>query len=39
LEGLTLAEVARRMQRTDDSVEKLWARGLIQLRRILGGES
>ena len=39
LEGLTLSEVARRMQRTDDSVEKLWARGLIQLRRILGGES
>ena len=39
LEGLTLSEVARRMERTDDSVEKLWARGLIQLRRILGGES
>jgi RNA polymerase sigma-70 factor (ECF subfamily) len=37
LEGLSLSQVARRMGRTPDSVEKLWARALIQLRRLLGG--
>ncbi len=37
LEGLTLAEAARRMGRSEDSVEKLWARALLQLRRSLGG--
>ena len=36
LEGLTFPEVARRLGRTVDSVEKLWARGLAQLRRSLG---
>jgi RNA polymerase sigma-70 factor (ECF subfamily) len=35
LEGLCLAEVARRMGRSPDSVEKLWARALIQLRKLL----
>jgi RNA polymerase sigma-70 factor (ECF subfamily) len=39
LEGLSLREVAERMGRTEDSVEKLWARALIQLRRLLGGVS
>jgi RNA polymerase sigma-70 factor, ECF subfamily len=36
LEGLTLAETARRLGRTDDSVQKLWARGLLKLRQALG---
>jgi RNA polymerase sigma-70 factor (ECF subfamily) len=39
LEGLTFPEVARRLGRTLDSVEKLWARGLARLRRSLGGAS
>jgi RNA polymerase sigma-70 factor (ECF subfamily) len=39
LEGLTFPEVARRLDRTLDSVEKLWARGLARLRRSLGGAS
>lgn len=34
LEGLTFPEVARRMDRTLDSVEKLWLRALARLRRI-----
>jgi RNA polymerase sigma-70 factor (ECF subfamily) len=33
LEGLTFPEVARRMERTQDSVEKLWLRALSQLRK------
>jgi RNA polymerase sigma-70 factor, ECF subfamily len=36
LEGLTFPEVARRLDRTLDSVEKLWARGLARLRRSPG---
>ncbi len=36
LEGLTFPEAARRMERTLDSVEKLWMRGLARLRQILG---
>jgi RNA polymerase sigma-70 factor (ECF subfamily) len=36
LEGLTFPEVAARMGRTVDSVEKLWMRALVQLRQILG---
>ncbi len=39
MEGLTFPEVARQMGRTLDSVKKLWARGLAQLRRCLGGDS
>ena len=39
LEGLTFPEVAARMGRTPDSVEKLWVRALPKLRRALGGES
>lgn len=35
LEGLTFPEVATRMGRSVDAVEKLWARALIQLRREL----
>jgi RNA polymerase sigma-70 factor (ECF subfamily) len=37
LEGLTFPEVARRMGRTVDSVEKLWVRALPRLRNSLGG--
>jgi RNA polymerase sigma-70 factor (ECF subfamily) len=36
LEGLTFPEVARRLDRSLDSVKKLWIRGLDQLRRALG---
>src|SRR5262245_42333476 len=36
LEGHSLAESARRMERSEDSVQKLWARALIQLRQALG---
>ncbi len=39
LEGLPFAEVARRMGRSVDSVEKLWIRALARLRRQLGGPS
>jgi RNA polymerase sigma-70 factor (ECF subfamily) len=34
-EGLTLLEVANRMNRTEDSVKKLWARAVPRLRRLL----
>jgi RNA polymerase sigma-70 factor, ECF subfamily len=33
MEGLTFPEIARRMERTQDSVEKLWVRGLARLRK------
>jgi RNA polymerase sigma-70 factor (ECF subfamily) len=36
LSGLTFPEVARRMERSLDSVEKLWMRGLARLRQIMG---
>jgi RNA polymerase sigma-70 factor (ECF subfamily) len=36
LEGLSFPDVARRMDRSLDSVKKLWIRGLDQLRRALG---
>src|SRR5262245_12305563 len=38
LEGLTFPEVATRMGRSLDSVEKLWVRALPRLRRALGAE-
>ena len=38
LEGLTFPEVATRMGRSLDSVEKLWVRALPRLRRALGVE-
>jgi RNA polymerase sigma-70 factor (ECF subfamily) len=37
MEGLAFPEVARQLGRTLDSVKKLWTRGLVQLRRCLGG--
>jgi len=39
LEGLSFPQVARRMGRTMDSVKKLWARALAQLRDSLGDSS
>jgi RNA polymerase sigma-70 factor (ECF subfamily) len=39
LEGLTFPEVARRMGRSLDSVEKVWMRALARLRQMLGGPS
>ncbi len=39
LEGLTFPEVARRLERSVDSVEKLWVRALDRLRRTLGDVS
>lgn len=35
LEGLTFPQVAQRMRRTQDSVEKLWMRALARLRGLL----
>jgi RNA polymerase sigma-70 factor (subfamily 1) len=37
LEGLTMAQTARRMGRSPDSVQKLLGRGLLELRRRLEG--
>jgi RNA polymerase sigma-70 factor (ECF subfamily) len=37
LEELSFPEVGRRMNRTVDSVEKLWTRALARLRRLLKG--
>jgi RNA polymerase sigma-70 factor (ECF subfamily) len=39
LEGLPFTEVAARMGRSVDSVEKLWVRALARLRHRLGGET
>jgi len=39
LQGLTFPDVARRMERSQDSVEKLWLRGLARLRREFGATS
>jgi RNA polymerase sigma-70 factor (ECF subfamily) len=36
LEGLTFPEVARRMARSEDSVQKLWLRALGRLRQACG---
>jgi RNA polymerase sigma-70 factor (ECF subfamily) len=37
LQGLPFADVAQQMNRSIDSVEKLWVRALARLRRLLGG--
>jgi RNA polymerase sigma-70 factor (ECF subfamily) len=39
LQGLTFPEVAQRMGRSLDSVEKLWVRALARLRQTVGGPS
>ncbi len=38
LEGLSFPEVSKRMDRSVDSVEKLWIRALTRLRRLLSPE-
>ena len=38
LEGLTMSEVAKQMRRSTNSVQKLWARAIVQLRRTLEDE-
>lgn len=38
LEDLPLVEVARRMERSEDSVQKLWVRALVSLRKAMGGD-
>jgi RNA polymerase sigma-70 factor (ECF subfamily) len=35
IEGLSFAEVAGRMNRSEDSVQKLWVRGLASLRTVM----
>jgi RNA polymerase sigma-70 factor (ECF subfamily) len=37
LEGLTFPEVAERMERSLDSVQKLWMRALARVRQLVGG--
>ncbi len=37
-EKLPLPEVARHLGRSVESVEKLWVRGLVRVRRLLGGK-
>jgi RNA polymerase sigma-70 factor (ECF subfamily) len=39
LEGLSFAEVAARMERSEDAVQKLWVRGLAALRQTLGEQN
>ena len=39
LEGLTFPQIAARLGRTVDGVEKLWLRGLTQLKKAFGGEA
>ncbi len=36
MEGLTFPEVAKRMERSLDSVDKLWLRALAKLKQIMG---
>jgi DNA-directed RNA polymerase specialized sigma24 family protein len=37
VESLSFPEVAGRMKRSEDSVQKLWVRALANLKRTLGG--
>jgi RNA polymerase sigma-70 factor, ECF subfamily len=39
LEDLPLVEAARRMGRSEDSVQKLWVRALVSLRKQMGGNN
>jgi RNA polymerase sigma-70 factor, ECF subfamily len=39
MEGLTFPQIAERMGRSVDSVEKLWLRGMTRLRQEFGGET
>ena len=35
LEGLTIQQIADRMERSDNSIQKLWARALVRLHQLL----
>ena len=35
IEGLTISEISARIGRTEDSVQKLWVRGLQALRALM----
>jgi RNA polymerase sigma-70 factor (ECF subfamily) len=35
LEGVRLVEIARRLGKSEDSIQKLWARAVMQMRRLL----
>ena len=37
MEGLTFTQVGKLMGRSEDSIQKLWVRGLAALRRTMGG--
>ena len=37
MENLGFPEIACRLNRSVDAVEKIWVRGLVRLRRMLGG--
>jgi RNA polymerase sigma-70 factor (ECF subfamily) len=39
LEGLSFAEVAKRMEKSEDAVQKLWVRGLAALRTEMGAQT
>jgi RNA polymerase sigma-70 factor (ECF subfamily) len=39
LQGLSFTDVAQRMERSEDSVQKLWVRGLAALREAMGNAS
>jgi RNA polymerase sigma-70 factor (ECF subfamily) len=39
IEGLTFPQVAEKMARSENSVQKIWVRALASLRRTLGGSS
>lgn len=39
LEGLTFPQIAERMGRSVDSVEKLWLRGITRLRQVVGAHA
>ena len=39
LEGQTLVQIAMQMERSEDSVRKLWARAVLKMRRLMGEES
>jgi RNA polymerase sigma-70 factor, ECF subfamily len=38
IEGLTFQQIAERMERTTDSVEKLWLRAIVQLKKSFQGQ-
>lgn len=39
LEGIPFVEIAARMERSEDSVQKLWVRGLARLRQEMGAHT